>query len=216
MILGWQLCFPIGILLARYGRTMFRWFPVHRAVQSVGFLFVFIAFFLAVGNQAMLGKPHFYSTHTKLGISLFILIIVQVLLGFFSHEIRKRMGSRMVGYLHMPLGILLYGEWRLKQLAWVSYRTDLSVSSLPSRRSAVRLDDPRGVQRMAVGPPSRRKLCHLRLGCPLRRSVAWWSLPYPARDPPEPRRKGQQQCPATFRGGAGHEPEVMSQTQLAA
>lgn len=108
MILGWQLLIPIGVLLARYGRTFFTWFPYHRIVMLAGFLFIFIAFFLAVSGVGLQSKDHFSNTHEKLGLSLFILIVVQVLLGASSHELKKRKGLRYIGFVHIPFGLILY------------------------------------------------------------------------------------------------------------
>ncbi|PWN32341.1 uncharacterized protein FA14DRAFT_87433 [Meira miltonrushii] len=117
MILGWQLLFPIGILLARYGRTFFTWFPYHRAVMWAGFLLVFIAFFLAISGVATEGGPHFSNTHEKLGLALFILVIVQIVFGAASHELKKRKGLRYIGFVHIPFGLILYGlsVWQIHE-----------------------------------------------------------------------------------------------------
>lgn len=117
MILGWQLLLPIGVLLARYGRTFFSWFPYHRALMSISFLFIFIGFFLAIGGVSSEGGDHFSNTHEKLGLALFILVIVQIALGASSHELKKRKGLRYIGYVHIPFGLILYAlsVWQIHE-----------------------------------------------------------------------------------------------------
>jgi hypothetical protein len=110
MVVGWMLIAPLGILIARYGRTMFKWFPVHRGMQSVAFLLIFIGFFLAVAAVGLEGGPHFAETHDIAGLVLFLLLIVQVALGVASHSYRSKTGKRYIGFAHMPLGLLLFGE----------------------------------------------------------------------------------------------------------
>lgn len=132
MIVAWMLCFPIGILVARYGRTFFTWLPKHRIIQSVGFLFVFIGFFLAVGGVSLMGQSHFSNTHEKLGLALFILLFVQILLGVASHSLKKRKGKRYIGYVHIPFGLIMFGlsvwqihegfeRWQWQPPAYASY-----------------------------------------------------------------------------------------------
>lgn len=110
MVVGWMLLAPLGILIARYGRTLFKWFPAHRGIQLLSFLFIFIGFFLAIGGVSMATGEHFIYTHHKVGLALFILLFVQVGLGFASHAYRGKTGKRIIGFAHIPLGLLLFGE----------------------------------------------------------------------------------------------------------
>lgn len=109
MIIGWMICFPLGILLARYGRTFFTWFPKHRLINTIGFVAVFIGFFIVIAAVASEGGPHFSNTHEKLGLALFILLFLQIALGAFSHSLKNRRQTRLVGYVHIPIGLILFG-----------------------------------------------------------------------------------------------------------
>lgn len=109
MVLGWMLLAPIGILIGRYGRTMFNWFPAHRAVQSVAFLFIFIAFFLAIAAVGYDTGMHFVNTHNQLGLAMVILLVIQVALGAAAHGMRSKTGKRYIGFAHIPLGLILFG-----------------------------------------------------------------------------------------------------------
>lgn len=109
MIIGWMICFPAGILIARYGRTFFTWFPKHRMINTIGFVAVFIGFFLAIGAVASDGGPHFSNTHEKLGLAMFILLFAQIALGALSHSLKQRRNTRIVGFIHIPFGLILFG-----------------------------------------------------------------------------------------------------------
>lgn len=110
MVLAWMLFVPLAILIARYGRTLFKWFPSHRGIQLFAFLLIFIAFFLAVGAVAMTGQPHFSNTHEKVGLALFILLFVQVGLGIAAHSYKAKTGNRYIGFAHIPLGLIMFGK----------------------------------------------------------------------------------------------------------
>ncbi|UZJ53198.1 hypothetical protein CBS101457_002518 [Exobasidium rhododendri] len=109
MVVGWMLIAPLGILIARYGRTLFKWFPAHRGLQLFATLLIFIAFFLAIAAVGMTGGAHFAYTHNKVGLALFILLFVQIALGVGSHAYRGKTGKRYIGYAHAPLGLVLFG-----------------------------------------------------------------------------------------------------------
>jgi hypothetical protein len=127
MVLAWMLIIPAGILVARFGRTLFVWFPTHRAIQYLAGIFILVASWLAFAAVASTGQRHFQSRHAKSGIGLLILHGQQMLLGTAAHWHRARTGRRWLGYLHMPLGIILMGG-----LAWSQTKERGSVfSSLP-------------------------------------------------------------------------------------
>lgn len=109
MIIGWMLLAPIGMLVGRYGRTTFKWYPVHRNIQYTAAVFIFIAFILGiVAVSESNGLPHFSGTHTRLGLAIVILLAFQLSLGQLAHFIRARFGVRYVGLLHAPLGLTLF------------------------------------------------------------------------------------------------------------
>lgn len=161
MVVGWMLIAPLGILIARYGRTMFKWFPVHRGMQFTAFLLIFIAFFLAIAAVGMEGGPHFAYTHNKVGLALFILLIVQVLLGVASHTYRGKTGKRYIGFAHIPLGLILFGESCFN-------RNDQSVillfTSILIPIRFIRLANPPRFRYLGLGPTHVCQLHHLWLG----------------------------------------------------
>ncbi len=125
MVFGWLLFFPAGILIARFGRLRFTWFPVHRLVQTVGIVVVIIGMFLGFGIQWTVKGKHLDEKHHKLGLALCILAVFQGLLGQFGHVIRPKTGSRIQNYIHILLGLTLlplatynmhlgFGMWRWK------------------------------------------------------------------------------------------------------
>lgn len=109
MILTWLILVPAAILVARWGRTLFTWFPVHRGIQLASLVAIFIGFFLGVGAVANIGIPHFASTHTKLGLAIFLITLFQVALGQVGHVVRRKKGIRVQNYVHAALGCLLFG-----------------------------------------------------------------------------------------------------------
>lgn len=49
MIIAWSVCFPVGILFARFSDNFAKvGFPVHRMLQTLGFLLALCGFFVAV------------------------------------------------------------------------------------------------------------------------------------------------------------------------
>ncbi|KAK4687769.1 hypothetical protein P7C73_g2349, partial [Tremellales sp. Uapishka_1] len=109
---------PLGILLPRYARgltTARWWFPIHAAWQGlIAFALVIAAFGLGV---YLSGPGQFVTTHRKLALALFILMIFQVLLGVFVHwfkssrfsKFRSSSGRGPSNYIHMGLGLVVVG-----------------------------------------------------------------------------------------------------------
>jgi hypothetical protein len=109
MSVAWLFLAPLGVLIARYGRTLFTWFPHHRNVQLGTILLTFIAFFLAVSFLAVTDSPQFVETHHFVGLVITILIIVQATLGLTAHKYLAKTGRRIIGYFHAPLGLVIFG-----------------------------------------------------------------------------------------------------------
>lgn len=101
---------PVGILIARYGRSLFTWFPSHRGIQIVGAIFVVVGAACAFAAVDSVGRDHFQSSHAKSGIGLLVVQGQQILLGGLAHWYKAKTNRRWIGYLHMPLGIILMGE----------------------------------------------------------------------------------------------------------
>lgn len=110
MIVAWMLVAPLGIMVARFGRTMFSWFSAHRAVQLFAFLLIFIGFISAIAAVQIESGRHFTFSHNQLGLAMFVLVLLQILLGAGAHALKSRTGKRFVGFAHIPLGLILFGE----------------------------------------------------------------------------------------------------------
>ncbi|KAM0749069.1 hypothetical protein T439DRAFT_61032 [Meredithblackwellia eburnea MCA 4105] len=73
---------PVAILIGRLLRS-YTWFPAHRGLQLLATVLVIAAFGIGVSEKR--GK-HFDDTHTRLGLSIFIIVLIQVGLGAFAHS----------------------------------------------------------------------------------------------------------------------------------
>ncbi|GAA5994551.1 cytochrome b561 domain-containing protein [Rhodotorula paludigena] len=73
---------PSAILLARLGRDSFRWFPPHWMLNLFSTVLVIVTFALGVKY----GGGEFDDFHKRLGLALFLLVLVQALLGFLAHR----------------------------------------------------------------------------------------------------------------------------------
>ncbi|KAJ7872786.1 hypothetical protein B0H14DRAFT_3131444 [Mycena olivaceomarginata] len=104
---------PLGTLMARYLRTFTNsWFWPHVIVNLL-FTGPIVLTAFALGYQAtnIAGVPHFVDPHQKTGLALFVMYLIQVLLGFFIHWVK--FPSRFPGgrapqnYLHAILGLAI-------------------------------------------------------------------------------------------------------------
>ncbi|KAJ1018537.1 hypothetical protein NDA16_004819 [Ustilago loliicola] len=109
MIIAWFLLVPAGILIGRYGRTFFKWFPVHRAVMGAAFLFVLLGFIIIVA-QTSSGDEHFSSTHAKTGLAIIIIMVLQGVLGLVGHKTKRFNPSRIV-HVVIGLGVTMLAVW---------------------------------------------------------------------------------------------------------
>lgn len=49
MVIGWSICFPVGIIFARFSRSFAEFgFFAHRGLQTLGTVFALAGFFVAV------------------------------------------------------------------------------------------------------------------------------------------------------------------------
>lgn len=49
MVIGWSVCFPVGIIFGRFSHSFAEFgFFAHRGLQTLGALFAFVGFFVAV------------------------------------------------------------------------------------------------------------------------------------------------------------------------
>ncbi|SPO31992.1 uncharacterized protein UTRI_06718_B [Ustilago trichophora] len=110
MIIAWFLLVPAAILIGRYGRTFFKWYPVHRAIMIPAFIFVLIGFIVIVAETSQSGGEHFDNTHAKAGLAIFIVMILQIILGAFGHTTKRFNPSRIV-HVVIGLGITAAAIW---------------------------------------------------------------------------------------------------------
>ncbi|GAA6007570.1 hypothetical protein JCM10207_006390 [Rhodosporidiobolus poonsookiae] len=82
--LALALITPAAVLLARLGRSI-RWFPSHAALNSLSLLLIIIAFALGVSQAG----GSFDDFHKRLGLALFLLFLVQPVLGLLGHAYSK-------------------------------------------------------------------------------------------------------------------------------
>ena len=108
MIVAWFILVPAAILIGRFGRTFFTWFPVHRNIQMVAFLFVLIGIILIIAEVG--SSEHFTSTHAKVGLAVFILMFVQAVLGAVGHKFKRFHVSRLV-HVILGLGVTVLAVW---------------------------------------------------------------------------------------------------------
>ncbi|WWD18392.1 hypothetical protein CI109_102842 [Kwoniella shandongensis] len=106
---------PIGIIIPRIARglsTKRWWFPAHAAVNGlIGMGLVIAAFGIAVASF----EGGINSGHRKLGLTLFILTLLQTALGLFvhfyqrSHRLQTASGRGPTNFLHVALGVVIVG-----------------------------------------------------------------------------------------------------------
>ncbi|EGU12958.1 hypothetical protein RTG_00999 [Rhodotorula toruloides ATCC 204091] len=79
--LAFAIIVPLAILTARFGRERFAWLPPHAALQLLAASMVITTFALAVSQTGNL----FADLHQRLGLVLFLLVVLQLLLGYLAH-----------------------------------------------------------------------------------------------------------------------------------
>lgn len=81
---AWGMLAPTAVNAAIY-RSLFvkgpLWFKLHRFFNASAYALTIIAFAIAVAFISKEGNPHWFSSHAKMGLSMFIIASVQVLWG---------------------------------------------------------------------------------------------------------------------------------------
>lgn len=120
--LAWAIASPFAIATAWF-RTLVpsSWIYIHVAANALSFLFTLIAFLIAVITISVTrGKQHFSGRHHIVGLSLMLLITVQVLNGFLrppverksddSSTVNSKRTPRQMWYLiHSTIGVAMVG-----------------------------------------------------------------------------------------------------------
>ncbi|GAA5831081.1 hypothetical protein JCM3770_004296 [Rhodotorula araucariae] len=89
---------PLAILTARVGRDRFGWYPAHAVVNAFSVILVIICF--ALGTHEAGGV--FNDFHRRLGLALFIITLLQALLGYGAHLTRPTPLTSSRPSLHSP------------------------------------------------------------------------------------------------------------------
>jgi len=111
--IGFLLFLPAGALLARYLRTFIPgavWFRGHAILQFfIAGPTIFIGVMLGIAAVANAGAMHLDDDHKRWGIGIFVLYIVQCLLGAFIHYVKKKDRVRRPpqNYFHAVVGLLI-------------------------------------------------------------------------------------------------------------
>ncbi|KAF9260346.1 hypothetical protein L218DRAFT_989621 [Marasmius fiardii PR-910] len=112
---GFLIILPVGALLARYSRTLTnRWFPFHAAFQLlVAGPVILTGWYYGWKTADELQQGHFIDPHQKMGLTLLILYIINLLGGAFIHWIKtpSPFGVRTrppQNYFHVFLGLVIF------------------------------------------------------------------------------------------------------------
>ncbi|KAF8961770.1 hypothetical protein BDZ97DRAFT_1759772 [Flammula alnicola] len=110
---GFLILLPIGVLVARYTRTLpYRWFWAHWIIQLVISAPVILAGW-ALGRKttSAYGLGHFKDPHEKMGLALLILYLIQIVLGALLTSRNFRVSSEDIALRTVHYG--LFTEWPL-------------------------------------------------------------------------------------------------------
>ncbi|KAF9458222.1 hypothetical protein BDZ94DRAFT_1284930 [Collybia nuda] len=131
MTTGFLILLPLGVLGARYARTYNdRWFTAHWFIQLVvSAPVIFVGWSKGYDTTETLGLGHFIDPHEKMGLTLLILYVIQLVFGMVIHFVKCptlfRGHRPPQNYFHVFLGLVilviaasqvhygLYIEWDL-------------------------------------------------------------------------------------------------------
>ena len=78
MLFAWGVVIPFGAIIAIYGRDNTAWFRYHLAMQATGVFLTMLGAGIAVDFVNDSPNGHFHSLHMTIGLSLCILVVLQV------------------------------------------------------------------------------------------------------------------------------------------
>ncbi|KAH8927530.1 hypothetical protein BT69DRAFT_775397 [Atractiella rhizophila] len=111
MSIAFLLLSPIGVLSARFLRR-FRWFPIHGSIQTITIVVAITGF--AFANLAA-GPGQLWATnHHRIGVILFVLLLLQGIGGVITHyklflSTSKSSNRPLPNWIHIGLGIFVQG-----------------------------------------------------------------------------------------------------------
>lgn len=109
------LLIPIGIFFSRFGRKFIsRWVKIHMVLMLSTTTFPFLAAFICAYFSAT--PDNFTSSHTQIGLTIFLLIWIQIFLGLTNHIIYNYRTKRnniplkrfWYNYIHIWLGRIVF------------------------------------------------------------------------------------------------------------
>ncbi|KAF9010275.1 hypothetical protein BDQ17DRAFT_1274103 [Cyathus striatus] len=111
---GFLILLPVGALVARYTRTLTnKWFYAHWIIQFIIAAPVILAgWSMGYMTSTELEQGHFVDPHQKIGLTLLILYLVQLLVGglvhFFKFPSLFRGHRAPHNYFHVFLGLVIF------------------------------------------------------------------------------------------------------------
>ncbi|CAA7268259.1 unnamed protein product [Cyclocybe aegerita] len=119
--IGFLILLPIGVLVARYTRTLpYRWFWAHWITQLlVSAPIILAGWSLGYRTSTVLALGHFKDPHQKMGLALLVMYLIQIALGTAVHFakfpslFRGRRAPH--NYLHVTLGLVIFvcAQWQV-------------------------------------------------------------------------------------------------------
>ena len=100
MGLAWGFFAPVAIVSAICRRLIPGegvWFQIHRAANSLCCILTIAGFGLAVAAYNGTGIPHFSGTHQRIGVTIFVIVLLQVLNGMLRPHIDRPSGDALKG-----------------------------------------------------------------------------------------------------------------------
>lgn len=125
---------PVALLAGRYRRRD-GWFKIHVLFNGITIFLVILVFGLGMGAVKSVGLGTQFSgvysdLHHKVGLSLFLLVILQGILGVAAH---KRPSDHFLRRLHVPVGVLtaaglVWQTWEGMHNEWAEMSTSMTVT----------------------------------------------------------------------------------------
>jgi hypothetical protein len=123
---------PIALLAGRYLRQDYRWCKIHIIFNSITILLIIIVFGLGMGavSTAHLGTQFngpYSDFHHKLGMAVFVVVLLQGILGFFAHRTKMGTAARRIHLFFgaCAAGLVYWETWEGMHREWNEMSTPL-------------------------------------------------------------------------------------------
>lgn len=141
MFISFICLMPLAIALARNRVQITTWFPWHIGIMFTSFLLVVSSLFViySVAGNHVTTFPSVTGLHHKFGLSIILLLFLQISYGIFIHGLRKVYANtalnakqvkiaRMLGFGHRFVGtILLLAGFYNVLLGLIQYGADTEI-----------------------------------------------------------------------------------------